>query len=111
MAKKPDLNKLLAKWQRRLRLQDWDITVRWVDKDEFANDTAVGQNLLSPKNKEAVIEILDPDEITNDFPRMKDVELTLIHELVHCIIHRKVFKGDPDGEAVIEHLAKAFRAL
>lgn len=106
MSKRPNLDKLLAKWQAKLRLQDWQIEAHYAHQEDFQDKDAVGENCYSPTNKESVIIVLEPSENTSPFPRMHDIELTLVHELVHNIVSHKDVKANV--EQVVEHLAKAF---
>jgi len=108
--KKPNLQKLLKHWQHQLGLRDWDITIRYANQDEFQDNDSVGQNHFSATNKESVILVLEPAQNKSDFPRLHDVELTVIHELIHCIINNKMIKTGRMEEAT-EHVAKAFRGI
>lgn len=73
----------LRVWQKRLSLEDWDITAHIVRRRELKPDT-LGNLRWNSADKTASIRILDPldydlpaDEIPND------MEYTVLHELVH----------------------------
>ena len=75
---------LLRKWQKILRLQDWDIrlkVVRWNDIIE----EALGQHSSRLNTRDSLIKLRNPtDHPTNeDFPNDFDEELTIVHELLH----------------------------
>ena len=79
---RPDLQALLAKWQKILRLQDWQIKIefrRKFDMPEYKQGT-VGFNA---GKKMAAIGIIDPIDYSpkSDWPQ--DVEGTIVHELLH----------------------------
>lgn len=114
---RPNLNRLLTKWQRRLRLQDWDITARYVrslaregSEDEHIFGTCVPQ----PHHQAAEIEILDPKYFPAEYPeRFASVELTFVHELCH-VVFAQAFSHieehplmDEIQERIVEQMAKA----
>lgn len=70
-------------WQRRLALDDWDISARVVRSRDLKPDT-LGNLRWNSANKTAIIRLMDPldydlppDEIPND------MEYTVVHELIH----------------------------
>jgi hypothetical protein len=90
------LEKLTKLWQKRLRLQDWDITskfVQSVEGVEAANLSDVfGGTQCKPTFQEALIQIrIGLDD--------KETELTLVHELIHV-----VFGGLQTPEGLYNHL-------
>lgn len=93
------LKSLCALWQKRLRLRDWRIDVRFVDSGELP-DQGGGTCQPHPPDRTAVIKILRPDSYnaTSDFykafPDVFDVERTLIHELLHIPLDGIVEAGD-----------------
>ena len=68
------LRKLCRQWQRILRLSDWEIDVEF--KDDLGHPETKGGCCLSPKFQEAEIDV---KRGMDD----KEVELTLVHELIH----------------------------
>ena len=109
MPKAPNLQPLLRKWQKRLRLQDWDITAKY--DDERVLDGQVGLTKFSSKYHHALIRILHPRDNFYTEPGTQNVELTLVHELVHLWITPL---GDHDSNAeelVVEMLAKGLLEL
>lgn len=74
-----ELESLCAKWQKRLRLQDWNVkveVVRFFDIPE-----KLGEAEIHNQRKEAVIRIIGESDRREQ--RDTPVEHTLIHELLH----------------------------
>lgn len=110
------LQAYLKYWQKVLHIEDWYIKAVLVDgerHDEDGNELC-GQNIPSVENKEAFIKISTTDY--KDAYMKHCEELTLVHELLHCVIillqkvdetiESAVFTRDEHQK--IETLAKAF---
>lgn len=69
-----EIRRLTRKWQRILRLRDWEITVRFVDRDDLANERNIGECEVATHAKSAEILIARDDD---------EPEATLVHELLH----------------------------
>lgn len=83
------LQKLGRAWQKKLRLQDWHIqVVCGVTEKGKDGEYCMGWCEASPLRKTATITILDsslwPKRTPGYRGRDKEIELTLIHELLHC---------------------------
>jgi len=78
-----ELKQLCVEYQEILRLQDWRNKIRIMRGYEFDNEDAEGQVKYTLSRKEALIYILDhvDYESTHAFPQ--DMEVTLVHELIH----------------------------
>jgi hypothetical protein len=73
----------LAVWQRRMKLDDWQIAVVLTRRDDLKARTLGGIRWDRTK-KSAVMSVMDPSDYRLPFPQMlNDMELTLVHELVH----------------------------
>lgn len=109
-----------AHWQKVLRLQDWRIDARFATSDELAHQGDGGICELHQDSKIATIRIL-PEDAYNPHSHMsqafpQDVELTLVHELVHIHFDKVM---DPDAEEheevmqeqAIQFVAEALVAL
>lgn len=77
------LIEICRKWQRRLRLQDWDIKIIFVRQFEMRPDV-LGCCEPVIEKKVALIKIVDPIDYPTDCRWGLDVENTIIHELLHC---------------------------
>lgn len=104
-----ELKSLCLLWQKRLRLQDWRIDVRFVDSGELPDDGGGTCQVHAP-NRSVVIKILRSDSYnqTSDFykafPGDFDVERTLIHELVHIPLDG-IIKAEDDADE-FQHIAQ-----
>lgn len=79
---KPALNALCTKWQRILRLQDWDVKILFARGFDL---TAGKQGTIEwvSKKKSAFVKILDPQDYEPAIRWPQDVEKTVVHELLH----------------------------
>lgn len=109
-----ELEALCAKWQRILRLQDWDVVPKLVRWHEMPTDR-LGECDHRLSKKMAVIRVLDPNDAPPNNAWPHDPEKTLVHELLH--LHFAPFRAEPDTpadvaqEQVIDTLARALVAL
>ena len=113
----PDLESLLAKWQKLLRLQDWRVRIYYARRFDLSPEVQA-ETVMSQKTKDAIIRILDPiDADPNTFPpqtRPNRVEESIVHELLH--FHLRSFFPPPnetnkDEEVAICSIASALMAL
>lgn len=75
-------------WQKRLNLQDWNITVAIARATELKPKT-LGNIHWDSDKKTATIHVLDPADYTLPFEAMlKDMEFTVVHELIHLELLR-----------------------
>jgi hypothetical protein len=108
--KRPNLKKLLAKYQKRLRLQDFVIEARYASADEL--EDAFGRTRIRWHLGTATVLICEPSQITSDAIDCRNVELTLVHELLHIVL-TPITDREPTGlvdemqEQTIEKLARA----
>ena len=77
------LTRLCRLWQKRLRITDWTITVRRGTEKEMPDCT--GSTLYDPRGMSATMLIRQNPED----PGYADggIEHTVIHELLHVVIH------------------------
>jgi hypothetical protein len=85
------LQKACALWQKRLRLQDWDVRVRVRRKAQMSAEKCRACVDADLRLKEALIEIQDPIDYT---PKIwvNDMEQSLVHELLH--LHFAPFEAE-----------------
>jgi hypothetical protein len=70
-------------WQKRLKLADWDITLKVSRASELKPKT-LGNIHWDADLKTATIRVLDPADY--DLPQdkmLQDIEFTVVHELIH----------------------------
>lgn len=77
----PELNKLCKKYQKLLRLQDWDIVVVFVDQMTMSDREA--QVTYKLANKIATISIPTPETFASAVSADQDMKQCLLHELIH----------------------------
>lgn len=101
--------KALAFWQKQLRVQDWNITVTVVRKSEVEGGYAEVETSYAYRS--AKIRLVDPvDFEDSDGERERDMEDSLVHELLHivlkdCRIHSKDDHGNLTNTGVAEERA------
>ena len=109
------LNKSLKEWQDRLFLNDWIIKVSIVDEIFDDNGEQLqGQNIFQIENKSSHIKLLKPNEDATSRIVKFCMEVTLVHELLHCKYnwcaapqsHEGVYY-DVSEHALIEQMAKS----
>lgn len=72
-------------WQGRLLLVDWEVDVKIVRRQELKS--GVG-NATIDMYRRARVRLLDPiDFEADDWPADRDLEVTLVHELMHLLFH------------------------
>jgi hypothetical protein len=77
------VNEKLVVWQQRLKLEAWQISVRQARGSELKPKT-LGAIRWDKGKRTAVIWVLDPADYQLPFHEMlDDMELTIVHELVH----------------------------
>lgn len=74
---------LLKKWVEILELESWDIRFKWRVRSQDMNlQDSVGCTTYKHTSKQAIIQMLDPVDFSNDMFEY-DYEETLVHELLH----------------------------
>lgn len=78
-----DLTALCKKWQKILKLEDWEICPHWADEGELENDNELANIFPVVQRKHACIYVLNPEaaEKLEGFP--SNIESTILHELLH----------------------------
>ncbi|HUB34670.1 MAG TPA: hypothetical protein VMA31_16655 [Bryobacteraceae bacterium] len=106
-----------AVWQKRLNLQDWTISVVVSRASELKPKT-LGNIHWDSDKKSAVIRVLDPaDYRMTEEAMMKDIEFTVVHELIHLELSPVLspFHRDEanrrEEEHAVNHMAEALLKL
>jgi len=107
------VNAKLALWQQRLKLNDWHMTWAMARRCDLKTNT-VGQIQWDKNKKSAAILVLDPSDYQMPFNAMLgDMELTIIHELVHLKLtslpHSEASRGGE--EHAVNGISEALFAL
>src|SRR5262245_23212661 len=75
-------NERLSVWQKRLNLEDWNISIA-VARSTDLKPRTLGNIHWDANKKKAVIRILDPADYNMTFQDMlADMEFTVVHELI-----------------------------
>lgn len=80
----------LAEWKQELGIE-WDIEVRVVRADKLKGNHGLVR--MTEEKRMALILLLDPVDAPVDEMRPYDMEITLVHELVHVML--APFNGKP----------------
>ena len=77
------LRRRLALWQKRLKFQDWTITLVMSHPSDLRRGS-LGNIRWDPDKKTAMIRVLDASHYQMPFSAtLKDMEFTIVHELTH----------------------------
>ena len=77
------LDRQMKLWQKRLGLEEWNLSLRVVRQAELDRDSW-GTAEWDPQAKSGTISVLDPRDYNLHGGELKlDMECTIVHELVH----------------------------
>jgi hypothetical protein len=93
-----EIEALCRIWQERLRLQDWDITVKVVRLHEFDHKGTAGDAETFIAKQCAVIRLVEHNDRLPDTMVPYDDEMTLVHELLH--VHFKSSQPEIDEDSL-----------
>jgi hypothetical protein len=107
----------LSAWQKRLNLQDWNITVVLARATELKPKT-LGNIHWDTDKKTATIHVLDPADYRLPLGAMlQDMEFTVVHELIHLELSpvlaplQRTDENRRDEEHAVNHMAQALLDL
>jgi hypothetical protein len=101
------LDHQMKMWQKRLRLEDWNLTVRLVRQSEI-EPNSWGMAEWDPVAKTGTISVLDPRDYNLHGGELKlDMECTIVHELVHIQVSPLGARDEGAQEAVVNKLMSA----
>lgn len=107
----------LWKWQKRLSLADWKISVLVVRSSDLKPRT-LGNIHWDGERKTAVIRVLDPaDYKLKDRAMLDDMEFTVVHELIHLELSpvlsplQRTEANRMEEEHAVNHMAQALLDL
>src|SRR5450432_1468712 len=107
----------LWRWQKRLQLEDWKISVLVTRASELKPKT-LGNIHWDTDKKSATIRVLDPADYEMPQPEMlKDMEFTVVHELIHlelASVLSPLSRNDAsrrEEEHAVNHMADALLKL
>ena len=104
-------------WQKRLNLKEWNISVL-VSRASDLKARTVGNIHWDREKKTAVIRVLDPADYEMALePMLKDIEFTVVHELIHLEMVpilsdlQRSAENRLEEEHAVNHLADALLKL
>lgn len=97
------LRKETRAWQRKLRLQDWNISVHLVRLNEMPDQDAIGAIFPHIERKDARMFLLSPIDVpllAAGFLNDEEINysLTIVHELLH--LHMAPFTKNADAASI-----------
>ncbi len=107
----------LWRWQKRLQLEDWKISVLIARASELKPRT-LGNIHWDTDKKVATIRVLDPADYELPMPAMmRDMEFTIVHELIHLELATVLSSfsrneaSRREEEHAVNHMAEALLKL
>jgi hypothetical protein len=104
-------------WQKRLNLEGWNISVV-VSRAADLKPKTVGNIRWDRDKKTAVIRVLDPADYHMAFaPMLRDIEFTVVHELIHLEMSpvladlQRTEENRREEEFAVNHMADALLKL
>ncbi len=76
------LRRMCKLWQKRLRITDWTVTITWATPEEMPEN--FGETQYDPRNMIAKIRVREGGD--DSYPD-GGTEQTVIHELLHIVMH------------------------
>jgi hypothetical protein len=93
-------------YQQILRLQDWDITLSFERAFNVPLE-GLGACTIRIGEQTAKIVIREPDDVSDEWETDGDLELTLLHELMHIKTHAAIEVGGKlETEKLVESMAR-----
>lgn len=113
----PDLVRYCRRWQEMLRLQHWNVKVRYARcRDMLPEDggnPAWGRCYVNENHFRAKMLILHPEDYEDDEGR-DEIEITVVHELLHLLLHplrREISCPDNAGDIAEEQAINVLSEL
>ena len=81
------LKKLCLKWQKLLRLEDWDIKVSFSKREELYDVESEADCNIDVEYKQVSINVVNEESrLKDNHGKIVDTENLLIHELLHIYV-------------------------
>ncbi len=105
-----ELHQLLNYWQKRLRLQDWDVRLCYVQRHEAEREDAMAYVEVFLPKRSARICFIEPGELDPAGWPQEAPEQSLVHELLHLHVHPFSPKADTPAWTAMEQAVHAIAA-
>lgn len=102
-----ELLHLLEYWTNRLRLGEWTISLTVAPLRDFVSKERLAEVEYDYYQARAVIRLLDPKDYPDDCLQPLDMEMSLVHELLHLRLAQVADEATPLVERTINMLAQA----
>jgi hypothetical protein len=94
-------------WQKRLGLDEWNLSVRLVRQSEIDRNSW-GAAEWDPEAKSGIISVLDPRDYNLHGGELKlDMECTIVHELVHIQVSPLDARDEVIREEIVNRIMGA----
>lgn len=113
MGAKPNLARLMRKWQKILRLQDWTIRIDYATPGDMHEEAAIGQVHWSLLTRTATVKIV-PEAMWSELARTScTTEGVVVHELLHVVLAPTDIPDERkrEHEQAVNALEEAFRPM
>jgi hypothetical protein len=101
------LERQMKFWQKRMRLEDWSLSLRLVRQREL-DSNSWGSAEWDPDLRTGVISVLDPRDYNLKGGELRlDMECTIVHELVHIQISPLAARNEHVREEVVNRIMGA----
>lgn len=90
------LEKKCKKWQKVLKLSDWNITVKFASQSQIGNNTLAMIKDVYQTEKVAIIEVLNTYYNEVGHGHKFNIDTLLLHELVHLLVWEEHDRLPPD---------------
>ena len=101
------LDRQIKSWQKRLGLEEWNISLRVVRQSEI-DKNSWGASEWDAAAKSAIISVLDPRDYNLRGGELKlDMECTIVHELVHIQVSPLLARDENTREAIVNNIMAA----
>lgn len=99
-------NRRCAYWQKRLNISDWHVKVKIVRSAKMSHGSSMGEVDIFDQKSMAIVKLLDPIDWdgTPMIPK-QDMELTLVHELLHIRLYNVNTRSVVKTSVVLEEQA------
>jgi hypothetical protein len=80
------LERKCRRWQKILKLADWDITIKFTPKSQLGGNYLARLTNVYPVEKVAVIEVLNDYYKDPGYKHNFNIDILILHELIHLFL-------------------------
>lgn len=105
------VQRIVDAWQKILRLEDWDIEIAIVRESESESQGSLAYIATKGNAKTARLTLINPIDWAQKQVSGKEIEDTLVHELVHLYFREAGIEYADNEEHVVECATRALMSL